>query len=251
MENDETLLKKRFLELAQRADRSGRFSYTPFLGLAEQDVLMRLRSSLPLPFELFGGAEGCERVVCRFGTKELFGYDEAFPIALLCAKPVSMRFAGALSHRDILGALMALGIERSGTGDIVLIDNTAHIFCLERIAPYIEENFVKAANTVLSTSRETELPEGELYRLSRETVNVASSRLDAVAAAFTRLSRGDMQALIERGLVFIDGRRAENGSRELKEGAVVSVRGYGRFIFRGEDHRTRKGRSAAVIDRYV
>ncbi len=251
MNASDELLKKRFVELAERADRTGFFTYTPFLGLAEQDVLMRMRASLPIPFELFGGAEGCERVVCRFGTEELFGCGEGWPIALLKAAPVSMRFAGALSHRDILGALMALGIERSGTGDIVLIENTAHIFCLERLAPYIEENFTKAANTVLKTVRETELPEGELFRLKSETLNVASARLDAVAAAFCRLSRGDIRALIEKGLVFVDGRMTENGAKELAPDAVVSVRGCGRFIYRGEDHVTRKGRSAVTIDRYI
>ena len=251
METDELLVKKRFSELAARADNSGIYTYTAFLGLAEQDILSRLRRELPLPFSAFGGAEGCERVVVRFGTPELFGYDEPYPIRLLEARPLNQKFADKLTHRDVLGALMGLGIERSSTGDIVLRDNRAFVFCSDKIADYVKENLSAAKHTPLAVSDCAELPEGELFRTERQELTVASARLDSVAAAWAKLSRGDMQELIAKGLVFINGRRTERSAEELAVDDVVSVRGYGRFIFRGELRQTKKGRQVVSIDRFI
>lgn len=250
MDTDAQLIKKRLEELAARADRSGSYTYTPFLGLAERDVLERLERELPLPHEAFGGSAGCERVMVRFGTPALFGYDEPFPIRLLHARPTSRKFADKLTHRDYLGALMGLGVERSSTGDVILRDNGAFIFCTAQIADYLRENLTAAKHTPLSTEFADELPEGELFSLSPAELTVASSRLDAVAAAWAKLSRGDMQELIERGLVFVNGRRMETGAKAIPENAAVSVRGVGRLIYRGELRRTKKGRQVVKIDRY-
>ncbi len=248
MENDEELLKKRFLELAKRADLTGRCTYTPFLGLAEQTILHTLEKELGgIEREAFGGAEGCERVVVRFGIPE---EDETFPIRLLKAEPVNKKFADKLTHRDILGALMGLGIERSATGDIVIRDSTAYIFLAEKMADYVRENLTAAKHTVLRCGFADELPEGELYRLSPAQLTVASARLDCIAAAFLKQSRGDMQELIEKGLVFINGKRILNGAKQLEENSVVSIRGYGRFVYRGEIRETKKGRLAVRIDKY-
>ena len=250
METDELLLKKRFAELAARADAAGVFTYTPFLSLAEQDVLRRCERELPVPFTLRGGAEGCERVMARFGTAESFGYDEPFPIKLIKAVPSSAKFADKLTHRDVLGALMALGIERSAAGDIVMRDNCAYIFVQEHMAGYVIENLSAAKHTPLRCTECGELPGGELYRLAVTELTVASPRLDCAAAALFRLPRGDVQELVKKGLAFINGKQAPNASKTLAEGDIVSLRGYGRFKYLGEKRRTKKDRQVISIGRY-
>ena len=252
METDELLIKKRFLELAKRAETTGRFAYTPFLGLAEQDILHRMRAELGgIPVEQYGGAEGCERVIVRFGSPEYFGYDEAYPIRLLLAEPVNQKFSDKLTHRDILGALMALGIERSATGDIILRENSAYIFVAERMSDYVKENFTGAKHTVLRCRYADELPEGELFRLAPAEATVASIRLDSIVAAFLKQSRADAQELIGKGFVFVNGRQVLSAAKTLAEDSVVSVRGSGRFIYRGELRETKKGRLAVRFDRYI
>ncbi len=250
MEQDELLLKKRFAELAARADASGRYAYTPFLSLAEQDVLRRAEKELPIGFELYGGAEGCERVMARFGSEAAFGYDEPYPIKLIAAVPKGARFADKLTHRDILGSLMALGIERGAAGDIVLRGNTAYIFIAEHMAGYVTENLTQAKHTPLNCAECAELPGGELYRLTRQELTVSSTRLDCIAAAFCRLSRGDMQELIKKGLVFINGRQTVGASKTVEAGDIVSVRGYGRFKLLEELRKTKKDRQVIAIGRY-
>ena len=89
MREDYDLLKKRFLELYNKADRGGYFTFTDFLGLAEQsalrDALPRIR---PSEMTLFGGADGAERVMARFGNAEEVGYETPFPILCVNVEPL-------------------------------------------------------------------------------------------------------------------------------------------------------------------
>lgn len=249
---NDTLLKKRIIELAERTYRTGIPSFTPFLGLAEQDVFRCTENEIMhVPHSLFGGADGCERIMVRFGDENLCGYEIPFPIELIQAEPLSKKFADNLSHRDILGAIMNLGIDRSTTGDIILRDNTAYIFCTSGIASYIEENLVKAKHTDLSCKRVFELPEGKLYKLNTLTLNVASERIDCVVSQFLHVGRNEGSELIRQGKLFINGRVCESPSKVLKQGDIVSVRGYGRFIFRESVRRTKTGRLFIAIDKFV
>ena len=128
--NDQT--EKRFRELAERSWSRGIPCYTDFLDLSEQTVLTRIRAGLPQPeIRLFGGAEGCERVIAGFGVSEEDGTD-GFPLACVKITPAGLKFAGEMSHRDVLGSLMSLGFERSLLGDIILREKEAWVFCAER-----------------------------------------------------------------------------------------------------------------------
>ena len=127
---DEAVFKKKLLELASRANGSGRCTFTPFLGLAEQNILRCAEKELSGVIRTeFGGADGCERIMVRFGDPEDCGYACPFPIRCIRAIPRSKKFAEQLTHRDILGSLMALGIDRNRTGDIAVRENEIYIFC--------------------------------------------------------------------------------------------------------------------------
>ena len=137
MEENE-LLKKRFTELANKSYNAGIYLFTDFLGLAEQAVFNEAKAAFRhIPYTAFGGAAGAERIMIRFGDTESFGYTEDFPIVCIKAEPVSQKFADKLTHRDFLGAILNLGIQRSTLGDIPIIDNVGYIFAKEDIAPFI------------------------------------------------------------------------------------------------------------------
>ena len=159
-------LEKRFAELFRRAEAQGGYIFTNFLDLAGQDALQRSLPHLPpVPWTLFGGAEGCERRMLRLGDAESCGYDQPFPIACLRIAPASPKFAETLTHRDFLGALMNLGFERELLGDIVVREEAAYLFCVERIAPYIAESLRQVRRTAVRCAAMDALPEGEMYRL--------------------------------------------------------------------------------------
>ena len=237
-------------DLSQKADRTGRFTFTDFLNLDEQNTLNALKKEL-IRYDCFGGTRGCERVIARFGDPEETGYEEPFPVVCVKISPLQQKFADELTHRDILGALMSLGIERSCLGDIVLRDNVAYLFALERIAPYLCDNLTQVKHTSVSCGTTEDLPEGALFRTEEVTLNVNSLRADGVIAAAWRLSRGNAEKLFEAQKVFVDGKLLPSGATTLKEGNTVSVRGFGRFIYKTVAGNSKKGRLFITIEKYL
>ncbi len=249
MEEDIRALQKRYSELAARADGRGRYTFTQFLTLAEQDVLQRMERQLAAPFVLLGGYEAAERRLACFGREEDLGYAAQAPIVCLSIAPASKKFSGDLGHRDFLGSLMGLGIQRRLLGDIQIVEGTGYLFCLEEIAPYICDNLTQVARTTVHCQA-CEAP-GQLSEPPEPTeVVVASERLDALIAAVWRLSRSEAQLLLEKGMVFIDGRQVEDPSHTLKEGDLVSVRHQGRFRYEGALRETKKGRLRVSVAVY-
>lgn len=238
MEN-ESLLKNRLTELSDRAWRRASWVFSEFLTLAEQDTLLRLR--LACPFTLWGGLESSERKIACFGSEELCGRPGTPPVVCLKIEPVARRFADDLSHRDFLGSLMALGIRREVLGDIEIADNVGYLFCLDSIAGFIRENLTSVRHTTVRCER-SEPPERLSSPPPVTELVVASERLDAAVAAVFRLSRGQAQELIDKEQVFISGRLASSSSADIKEGSVISVRHYGRFLYEGIERETKKGR---------
>lgn len=252
MANDETLLKKRFLELAEKAYVRGTYTFTNFLGLAEQDVFTRTQRDIAhIPHSMFGGCPGCERIMLRFGDEDLCGYDQPYPIVCVKAEPLSRKFADKLSHRDFLGALMNLGIDRAQLGDIIVREHAAYLFCTETIAPFLCENLTRAKHTELSCTVTEDLPDGSLYTLEPRSCLVSSERADGVAAHVYNLSRTELSDRIRAGKLFINGRQCDSGSLVLKSGDVVSLRGEGRFRYQGVQRTTKSGKLSIEIEVYV
>jgi len=240
MQNDELKLKNRFEELASRTSDRGYYSYSEFLTSAEQDTLCRLH--LTVPFTLEGGYPAAERKVAVFGSQDLCGYEEPTPICSLSIVPTSPKFADELNHRDFLGSLMGLGIRREILGDIIISENRGFLFCLDSIADYIIESLTQVKHTTVLVSR-IETPPLSATQLPEATaLIVASERLDAVIAAVYKLSRSESQHLFEQKKVFVNSRTEESLSFTLDAGDMVSVRGFGRFIYEGTEKETRKGR---------
>ncbi len=251
MREDNELLRHRFSELASRADSQSTYTFTSFLGLAEQSVLRSMGRELRrVPFSLFGGTEGCERLVARFGSEEELGYVEDYPIACIKALPKNKKYAEALTHRDYLGAILNLGIERETVGDIAITEDGTYIFVLSTIADFIISGLTRVRHTDLVLSL-AEPPSEALFRTEERRIQVSSERLDAVIARVYSLSRDDAQLLFAKRLVFADGREIPSVSYSPKEGEIISVRGYGRFLYIGQVGTTRKGRLNVAVEVYV
>lgn len=252
MTEDSELLKKRFKELANKSYNAGIFVFTDFLGLAELSTFSEIKKEISfVEFKEFGGAEGTQRVMIRFGSPGDVGYEIPFPISIIKAEPVSMKFADKLTHRDFLGAILNLGIERSTLGDIVIIDNVGYFFAKEDIADYIVSSLSKVKHTDMKLKIIEELPDCDLYKTEPRRIQANGERLDAVIAKVFGMSREDSQTLFKKKLVFADGKNIENTSYIPKSGEVISVRGFGRMIYRGCDSFTKKGKMNITVDLYV
>lgn len=250
METDD-FLKKRFRELADKAYGHNIYTFTGFLGMSELSDFYSMERELSfVPWEVFGGKEDCERMMVRFGNEELFGYTEEFPIICLKIRPLMQKFADKLSHRDFLGALMNLGIERDTLGDIILKENEGYLFCTKTIAPYLCENLTRIKHTPVFCQESTEVPTGQDEDLQEMKIQVASLRIDGMIAKVYHLSRGESVEQFRQKKIFVNGRLCENNSHLLKEGDTVTVRGYGKFIFAGAHGISKKGKINVEVHCY-
>lgn len=142
-----------------------------------------------VPWKLFGGTEGCERQMLRFGSEETLGYEEAFPISCVVIRPSAPKFAEELTHRDFLGALMNLGIERDVLGDIIVRGAVGYVFCEDAMADYLEKNITQVRHTTMTTEVTKECPAQAAPQFAEEEFVVSSNRCDAVVSKAYRLSR--------------------------------------------------------------
>ncbi len=231
--------------------RSGRYGYLGFLNEAEAALCRAMaRGGSLRPMTLYGGYPDAQRCMARFGSAEETGYEEPWPIARLILKPAAGRFSEDLTHRDVLGALMSMGIERDVLGDLVKTDGVWHIFCREEMVPHLTGLMKVRATPVRVEEASDDLP---LPALSTERVriNVSSVRVDLVAAHLCALSRGRVLDLFRRQMVFLNGLTCDDPSRPLKEGDVLSLRGHGKYRCAGVSGTSRKGKLYLELDRYM
>lgn len=239
------LTKKRLSELAKRAERRGIAVESEFLTPAEQLELTRMRCE---PYVFDGGYDGAERRCAVFLPWDGCEWDSR--VVCLEIAPSNEKFAEALTHRDYLGALMALGIRRETMGDIVIQGKRAYLFCLDSIAPYITDQLEDVRRTSVKV-RAAAPSDLEPPEPPKETIlTVQSARLDALVAAVYRLSRGEAQKLFERELVLVNSLPPKSPGQPAKDGDVISVRGHGRFRYEGEAGETRKGRIRVLVRVY-
>lgn len=242
-------IKARFEELLDNSRKNSTYYFTDFLSPSEASEVYDI--SADKNFSVWGGADGCERVVIRFGNRDELGYEIPFPIKLLKLEPVNKKFADELTHRDFLGSLMNLGIERSVLGDIVVRENRAYVFVLEKMADYIRDNLTRVKHTVISCSIPDELPDDVKPVLKAYTLILSGVRLDGIIAKLYKLSRNDSQELFGENKVFVNGRATLSSRYEPKSDDVISVRGFGKFIYRGISGETRKGRITVTVEQYT
>ncbi len=248
---EEQQLRKRFYDLAERSYARDLFTFTGFLGLGDQDVFWQEEPKLKYAgYALYGGCEGADRVMVRFGSSGKLGYEVPFPIVCIHIVPLSSKFADDLNHRDFLGALMSLGIDRSTLGDIRAGEKQAYLFCQDTVADFICENLNKVRHTSVRCTVEEDIGDLAAEEPERISIQVQSVRADAVLARAYNLSREKSLELFRAGKVFVNGRACENNARSLKAGDVLNARGYGKLRLEEGSKETRKGKLAIEVAVY-
>lgn len=251
MEKEDLLLQKRFAELANRSYGQNMFTFTEFLSLPELDLFYQNEPQLKFAgVTVFGGADGTDRKLIRFGNPEELGYEEKFPIVCIAIEPLLEKFGENLNHRDYLGALMNLGIERENLGDIFIKGKTGYVFCLERIADYILENLTQVRHTHVKLHVLESQEEFVKKEIEEMAVLAASERIDGVVAKVYNLSRSQSIDHFRAKKIYVNSRLCENNSYQLKPGDVVSVRGFGKFVYNGVGYQTKKGKFSVNVGIY-
>lgn len=250
--DSDTILKKRLLDIANKSYNTNTYTYTNFLSLQELDLYYSMLSELNFVKSFsFGGNECSERQIVQFGSEEELGYAGEFPITLIKISPLIDKFSDDLNHRDFLGAILNLGIERNVLGDIIIKGNTGYLYCIDSISDFIIDNLTKIKHTHVSCTKVSGDVEDVKPTLEDVSLIVASKRIDVVVAGLIKLSRSKVLELFRTKKIFINGKGTENNSTQLQDNDILVIRGYGKYIFQSVGNETRKGRIYIHLKKYV
>lgn len=283
MSKDEQILKNHFHDLAERAYQRGIPTFSGFVEKYHIKTACQAASAAGVCAAGYGGyPDALRQIICFYPASWDTGQDDLgltlqdnghspdtdntqdlngilnYPIECIKITPVNKHFCDNLSHRDYLGSVMNLGIERNQVGDIIVKREggagdeipAAYIFCNQNKSALIE-----GISRIKHTTVCAVLFEGAGLSLQQDYKefgsSVSSYRLDAVLAVCLRISRGQCIGLIQEGRVSLNGKVCTENAKQVNNGDVLSVRGYGKYIIESSQTVTRKGRLHIKVKQYI
>lgn len=157
-----------------------------------------------------------------------------------------------LSHRDYLGSVLGLGLERKVIGDIIVCEDGADISVSRPIAEFLELNLKQIGRVNVSCEI---LPIEELrtaeIKTQRKNDTVASLRLDNIVSSAFNLSRAKAQDAIRRGEVNVNQNECTRTDYEVKLNDKVSLRHFGKVMLSEIGGESRKGRICITIEKFI
>lgn len=257
---DISKLYARLDDLCHICDR-GEVGVSDFLSPRELHFAESYLLRRGVKFLSFGGYDGAERKRIYLlpeymedvaHLSELEDYGHSVSISALDVSSAGYR---KLSHRDYLGSILGLGVDRAVVGDILVIGEdgaSAVIFCDRPLASFFCSELTKVANEKVKC-RSVELDKISVPERRMAAINdtVASPRVDCVIGAVCSTSREKARILVESGVVEVDFETEQRPDRLIKAPCTVSVRGVGRFRIISVEDKTKKGRYRLVAEKFL
>ena len=270
-DDDEKRVVSLALELAERS-RDSQTRVSSFLNIREQKLISAaLSSDGSLCFTFYGGFKDAERrmLVC-FPEYVMYSMllepgcadcsDKA--VLDLCREScsdhivllnISCSSFVKLTHRDYMGAILSLGIERNAVGDIVPVsEHDAYVFVSAKMADFITDNLTSVGRTPVKVIRCDANTAIHLHHNTIEKQAVTTSlRFDCVVSAITGISRDKSKTLINQGLAELNYYSKASPDDTVCEGDIISVRGPGKYKIAATSATTSKGKSRITVCKYV
>lgn len=243
-------LAARLIDLADSVSKGRPYGVSEFVSPGGVQIAETIQAHVPsLAVRTDGGYDGAERVRIAFVRADYDG-PVSFPITA-CRVSWDARYR-LLGHRDVLGSLMGLGIDRERFGDIIMQEGGAVILVDTPLVSYLKQNFDKIAMVSVSVE-ETDLadiaPREEKTKEIKTTV--ASLRLDSITSSGFGMSRTKAAEAINGERVQVNWQPAKSPSQLVQEGDVISLRGRGRMVLDQVTGQSRKGRIGVLLKRFM
>ena len=249
-ESEDKLLLARIIDKYEQMERRGIPTVTVFLSPREQAMAQALLNSAGIRsgYRFDGGFGNAERKLLLFLPEWAEDADDEISI-------VRAAFHGSdstLTHRDILGSLMGLGITREKVGDILISQHSADVIVAPSLVDFLLREWCSAGRvrlTITQIARE-DIAEPQV-KITQISDTVSSLRLDAVVSSAFSMSRGKAADLIAAGKVSLDHTPCIKGDKSVGQDSVITARGFGKAVVRECSRVSKKGRIILLIDRYT
>ncbi len=220
-------------------------SFTAFLDMRQYTMLKAgLREG---EYRFFGGYAEAQRGILCIHPMDAEPEDSEYPITCLT---YTFPEQFTLTHRDVLGSLMAQQVQRDTVGDILVSPGKIQCF-VTGAAVSVGLSLSKIGRVGVKVT--DALPyTGDFQQETQEISNTVSTpRLDAMLRTALNKGRGQCLEMIHAGLVTLNYQECTEPAKLLAAGDVFSVRGYGKFSVKEIGEQTRKGRLHVTIVKYV
>lgn len=218
---------RQIMDIKERVEEQYFSQITSFLNPHQQDIVSSLigkHQGVSVMFD--GGFDNAEmkRAVIYPSGFEISHED--FEIAVL-----SVRYPGKfvnISHRDVLGALMNLGLKRELYGDIIINEDYAYFACDKKMAEYLMQNLTMVGRGSVKVSLIKErLERKQDFKIVQ--MSVASFRLDLIISEAFRISRSEASKFINGNFVKVNYKEVVQTNYLCHNMDIISLRRYGRI----------------------
>lgn len=253
MEKDDLIISK----IEDRIDqcRDGYYVTTTGLLDSHEQALAKsaARNAAGVRTLMYGGYDDAERRMLVCIPTEIPMSDEDALDGLLQVLRVKKRPGGRdLSHRDYLGSMLGLGLDRRVTGDILVREDGADIIIVPEIAEFLMREYLHVGRTEVTTEI-VSIDELILPELRTQTIRdtVPSARLDTVISSAFKISRSKAADAIRGGIVSMDHIETTKPDAKVEEGAILVLKGKGKAIVKEIGGESKKGRLWVTIEKYI
>lgn len=256
-EKDDKILLSQILDKIEMVEKKNKMEYTDFLDLAQIKLVQKFIDRIKIEnYMSYGGFEQAERKMFviypeKFNStvveKNLSNIVQIIRIEL----PDDLK--GKYTHRDYLGAVIKLGIERKKVGDIIVDSNGADIIIDKDVSKFLADNLgslTRFSKSTITVQNIEDLRPVEIRKEELEII-VSSLRLDNVISELARCSRNKALDIINTERVFVNFECETKKTKQIKPGDMVTIRGKGRFFIKEIVGQTRSGRTVIKIEKFV
>lgn len=211
---------------------------TKFLNMTEQ---AQLKNHLKdMNYILYGGYEGAE-------LKRAFINTEISDIT--CFRILYNKNFLTLSHQNVLGSLLSLGIEKNTIGDIIPEHDC--FFVISELKDFIIQEFTSIGRVLIDL--EEIKPHFTKIEKKREEhkMFIDSLRLDLVVSRIAGISRNDAKIMIDNDFIKVNHLVSNKATKELTQGDIVSIRKKGRFIISDTQKRSKKNKIVCIYHKFI
>lgn len=254
---DDKILLAQILDKIEFSKQREKLEYTDFLDMYQVSLVKSFMKKIEYEgYVLYGGFDNAER-------KILIIYPEKYNINMIeknyskIIKVIRIILSeeekGKYSHRNYLGAIVKIGMNREKVGDILVSDDGADILVKEETVESLRQQLGTLTRFENAKIEVVDLNELREQEIKTEEVNiiVPSLRLDNFVSDLAKTSRSKAVQIIDSERVFINGKNETKASKQVKKGDVITIRGKGRFVVKEFCGSTRSGRTVVKIEKYV
>ncbi len=245
------LLVLRMLEKIERVEKQYIPYYTDFLDPYQlslcKSVLANVRD---VAYCIFGGIESAERNVLTIYPETMTTYGLENPLEAI---RITGNFSeDEITHRDVLGAVLGLGIKREKIGDILVGEGEIHFIAFKEICSFLCISLEKISRYKVHIEPVAfEVLQKPIEQFKQILGTVSSLRLDSILALGFGESRSGISKLVHHNNVKVNWKAVNHMDYEVKEGDVISLKGKGRIVLEEVGNKTKKDRQKVVIKRLM